>query len=504
MKKFIIISIISCLALIENGLAQNADDAMLFSRHYAGGTARSMGMSGAFGALGGDPSVLCTNPAGLAVYRGSEFTVTPTLNFNSTNAEYDKNTFSDNNVRFNLNNIGYVYTKNTYNQKGLQSITFGFAYNRLSDFNSDAYIKRNAATSSMLDEFIFNANYGYDDSGIPLSESQFDDFYERLAWETYAMDWDEDNKQYFSDYSDFGYGQPLSRSISTRGGIGEYSFSLGSNFDNKLFLGATLGIQDVNYKEYYLHEETPEFQYMSSFKFNDEYSVNGWGVAFRAGVIYRPIQELRVGASIHTPVILMMSPEHLTSIDTYFNSSPPGSDGGTYFYSEYYDVYKRYNITTPWRYGFSAATVIGRLGVVDADVEIVDYSTCKISPKSNYDFENSEVAKIFKTAVNLKVGAEARLGPLYLRGGMAYYGNPYNKDKFDDEIKETLKNTISFSGGAGFRNRDFYMDAAYSFMKHPERTKNLYMSYDNFGTFYENTNLRSKSGKLIVTFGFRF
>ena len=493
MKKFIIISIISNITFVGSVLAQTANDVMLFSRHYAGGTARSMGMSGAFGALGGDPSVMSTNPAGLAVYRGSEFTITPNLNFNNTSAKFgnDNQTFNDNSVRFNFDNVGYVYTQNMHNQKGIRSFSIGFGYNRLGNFNSDAYVKRQTANSSMLDEFVYYAN-----------RDEFDPFYEELAWETAAIF--KDGNEYINDYIEEGrYGQYLSRSMSTRGSIGEYCFSLGANIDNKLYFGATLGMQDIKFKQNYLHEEKPEgFDYLNYFKFNDEYTVDGWGFNFKAGLIYRPIPILRVGAAIHTPSYLWMKPEHFTSMVTRWNITPI-ENGGTYYDSDHYEYYETHTITTPWRYSFSAATVIGSIGIIDVDVEIVDYSTCKIAPRKHYDDLNDEVSSVLKTALNLKAGAEVRLGPLYLRGGVAYYGNPYNKDEiFDPIVKETLNHTMSYSAGIGFRNRDFYMDAAYSFMKHPESIYDLYM-WDN-GTKIEYARLQSNYNKVLITFGFRF
>ena len=494
MKRLIIISIISGVAWTNHVKAQSANDAMMFSRYYSGGTARSAGMSGAFGALGGDLSVLSANPAGLAVYRGSEFTFTPGFVFANTRAKYDNHTFSDRNTHVIINNIGYVYTKNLYNEKGFQSINFGIAYNRLSDFNSDTYIKRAAATSSLLDEFVYYANGG----------GELHPFYEGLAYETYALDYDDANSEYFSDYNDFGYGQPLYRSMSTRGGVGEYDFSIGFNVNHKLFLGATLGLQDVSYKEYYFHEEKPGFDFMDSFGFSDEYTVNGVGLNFKAGVIFRPVQMFRMGAAVHTPTHFWMKPYHLTGMETLWNTRPDGLPQNPYYLETESDPSERYRMTTPWRYSMSVATIIGKFGMADVDVELVDYSNSSIMPKSTYDIENDEISDILKTAVNVKGGAEFRLGPVYLRGGVAYYGNPYTKNQFDADIRKTLKATMSYSGGIGFRHRDFYMDAAYSFTKYPEKINNLYLSYNDINVWDEQVKLQTKTGKFILTFGFKF
>ena len=517
MKRIIIITIISCAAWISKTMAQSADDVILFSRYFSGGTARSAGMSGAFGALGGDMSVISSNPAGLAVYRSSEFTITPAMNFAGTNADIVDHKFNENSARFMMNNLGYVYTKNLYNEKGLQSFNFGIAYNRLNDFNSKAYIRRAAATSSMLDEFVYYAN-GYDKFiPIPMNPNDLNTFYEGLAYDMYAIDIDS-NGEYFSDYDDYAppYG-PLYRSMSSRLNVGEYALSLGLNFNHNLYFGATLGIQDVSYRDYYFHEEKPDFEYMRDFNFSDEYTINGVGLNFKTGVIWRPIQMLRFGAAVHTPTHLWLKPYLLTGMGVNWNNTPPTEDGkapNAYLETES-DPSERYRITTPWRYNLSAAAVLGNRGIVNVDVEVIDYSSSSVMPKSkkeNYDSDiiefyddiNNDISSDLKTAVNVKGGGEVRLGPVYLRGGMAFYGNPYNTKAFDDDIKKTLKNTMSYSAGIGFRNRDFYMDAAYIYMKHPKKITNLYLSYNDDSAWYEQATLQTTSSKVVLTFGFRF
>jgi hypothetical protein len=142
--------------------------------------------------------------------------------------------------------------------------------------------------------------------------------------------------------------------------------------------------------------------------------------------------------------------------------------------------------------------------MLDVDVEMVDYSSVRISPNANYDAENKEISDIMKAAINVKGGVEFHAGPVYLRGGAAYYGNPYNKDKIDASVRNTLKGTVSYSAGIGFRSRDFYMDAAYSYMRYPERINNLYLSYNKDSEWYEQAKIRTVSGKVVVTFGVKF
>ena len=505
MKRNIITIIILCAALTHQVVAQKASDALLLSQYYSGSTARSAGMGGAFGALGGDISVLSTNPAGLAVYRGAEFTITPALNFTSTDALLDQTTFNEKYTRFIFNNIGYAYTCHIINDKGLKNINFGLAYNRLSDFNGKAFIRTQNAGSSMLDGFVWNANHG--NNGLPLKTNQLDDFYEGLAYDQYAIDEDPDFPGYYwNPYIAEGdqYNQPMKRSMYTKGGIGEYIFSIGANFNHTLFFGATFGIQDIFYEESYFHDESPDFAHFQYFNFSQDFSIKGVGLNFKTGLIYRPVQMLRLGVAVHTPTHHWLRPYLLTGIETHFGI-PPGDETKTKFFHEVESdpSLKRFEIATPWRYLFSAATVLNNFGMMNVEVEYVDYSTCRVMPSVDYSDETNYAAEAFKSNVNVKGGAEFRLGSLYLRGGIAYYGSPHKKD-YLPEFSKSYQGMMSYSGGVGYRASGFYMDAAYTFMKFPQRETVLYQSYDDLGLFNVVSPMSTASGKFVLTFGFRF
>ena len=71
--------IFTVLAIFVNGLtsfAQDTYDAARFASSDLNGTARFVGMGGALSALGGDISVMGTNPAGTALFRKNEASFT--------------------------------------------------------------------------------------------------------------------------------------------------------------------------------------------------------------------------------------------------------------------------------------------------------------------------------------------------------------------------------------------------------------------------------------------
>ena len=71
-----------------NVFAQGEIDAYKFSQSELSGTARYMSMGGAFGALGGDISVMGANPAGLGIYRSSEIVTTLSVSSAKTNTDW--------------------------------------------------------------------------------------------------------------------------------------------------------------------------------------------------------------------------------------------------------------------------------------------------------------------------------------------------------------------------------------------------------------------------------
>lgn len=73
--------IIILAAMSAFGHAQTASDALLFSSTDYEGTARTMAMGNAFTALGGDLGSISINPAGSAVAKYSQITLTPSLTF---------------------------------------------------------------------------------------------------------------------------------------------------------------------------------------------------------------------------------------------------------------------------------------------------------------------------------------------------------------------------------------------------------------------------------------
>jgi hypothetical protein len=153
MKRAIILA--GIILLLQTALtAQTASDALRYSRVYFGGSARFLGAGGAFGAVGADFSTLATNPAGIGLYKSTEFTFSPSLLFSGVKSTYENTTLTGTDANFGVQNAGFVYPVwKPVNQtgRGLRGFNVGFGVNRQNDFNGLANISGITNRSSLLD-----------------------------------------------------------------------------------------------------------------------------------------------------------------------------------------------------------------------------------------------------------------------------------------------------------------------------------------------------------------
>lgn len=251
------------LALISvTALAQNETDALRYSQTSPTGTARFAAVGGAFGALGSDFTTLSFNPAGIAFYRSSELSFTPSLYNSTSTADYLGTKTKDNKLNFNFGNIGMVKTwirnkeGSTY---GWLNFNFGIGYNRLNSFQNRVSIEGRNFNHSIADAFASQA-HGTHYNDLPNSNP----FDANLAWYTYIIDTASgENSVYNTPMGNYGQLQKLQ--ATTRGSLGETVISFGGNYSNKLYLGATIGIPSVRYTQEKVYEETDDLDSIAQF-----------------------------------------------------------------------------------------------------------------------------------------------------------------------------------------------------------------------------------------------
>jgi hypothetical protein len=484
MMKRINYIIAGLLFALSSVSAQNEIDALRYSQYFPYGTARSIGMGGAIGSVGGDFTGLSINPAGIGLYRQSELSFSPNLSWTNTSSDFLGNSFEDLKYNFNLGNFGMVFNNNM-GESGWVSTSFGIGYNRLNSFNQTVYMSGINNNSSLLDNFVDYAN-----GNLP---SNLNEYYEGLAFDTYAID-TINSTTYFNDFNLDGYGQKQSREVKSKGSVGEYAFSFGANYNHRLYLGATLGIHRVRFEQDVIHTESdPDniIAYMNYFNFYDNLRTTGVGYTLKIGAIARPLDFLRVGAAFHLPTFYNLRDEYSTRIEANFDAAD--SDLGFQEALSPLGEYK-YQLRTPPRLILSATGTMAKIGMISVDYEFVDYTKANLDANDyRFEVENSAIDAIYKAAHNLRLGGELKMGSTYFRAGYAYYASPYATE----EPNVNADNRI-LTAGFGIRSKYSFMDISFSNNRNISR---YYMYVPQMTNGSLNT---ADANSIQVTMGFRF
>ena len=114
------------IAVAASAEAQSMYDALRYSENNYEGTARTMAMGNAFTALGGDLGSVNINPAGSAVARYSQVTITPGVAVSvstagGTSPDYFSKSYRTPMARFNLPNIGFSVNFDTNMSYGIKN-----------------------------------------------------------------------------------------------------------------------------------------------------------------------------------------------------------------------------------------------------------------------------------------------------------------------------------------------------------------------------------------------
>lgn len=468
--------------------SQDVIDLVRYSNLQLQGSARFEAMGGSFGALGSDISSSLINPAGYGRYSSSQFGIG--FNYNNirnTSDFQNQSTLSKKNV-FKPSNVGFVIANDvSHKNKGFLYNQIGFSYNRVDNFtNRIEYNGR--MLNSLLDVFAGSA-YLYATNELPPFTSQ-------LAYTTNAI---------YANI-DGSYSPRLSqtdtmnhtRIISTKGGVSEYTFSYSTNYLNRLYFGINWGIRAARYTEDYTHKES---QYggpitsIDSFEYIYHLETRGNGNNFKIGIIYLPVQQLRLGLSLHTPTYYSLKDAWSADMNMIRNDTLYGIVSGKTPTGDY-----KYRLRTPAKVIGSLAYVFGTRGSINIDVEYIDYSKANLkstndpvyAPEPNeYRYQNEEASQILKPVLNIRVGGEMVIQTqYYVRAGFAYYPQPYESNVSAGTKAGT---TISFGGGIKLGSNS--IDLAYKI-----QSKNFnYYAFD-----VSKTSINSNTNGLILSYSVNF
>ena len=117
-----ILATIAFVAWMSTAISQNEIDALRNAQSFFGGSARSMGMAGSFGALGADPSSINTNPAGLGRFSKGHFSLTLGSRFNNMSSSFSGTEASFMRTSVPLQSVALVINAPRLNEYGWKSV----------------------------------------------------------------------------------------------------------------------------------------------------------------------------------------------------------------------------------------------------------------------------------------------------------------------------------------------------------------------------------------------
>ena len=445
------------------------------------GTARYVGMGGAMDALGADISTMGSNPAGIGLFRKGQ--VSASL---SVNSQEDGKSFQDGSkTHVSFDQIGIVFAT----QSGKTSfLNFGFNYHKSRNFNHVLSAANALRGSSQSTQTVIKDGAGLFDS---YAWSQLDDLYygNMLYDKETDMIYSYEGNNYEFDRANTGY-------------IGEYDFNISGNIKNRLYLGLTIGVHNVHYKNYSEYYETLNSDYVTDVLISDNHQITGYGYNVKAGLIFRPIEEspFRIGVSVATPTFYKLTTDNYTTIGTNVDYTAAKED---------------FRFNTPWKFGLSLGHTVGNYLALGAVYEYADYGSCDMRTidESYYEYdyyygdygyyENSSsdnamkrhTENTLKGVSTLKLGGEFKVDKnIALRLGYNYVSPMYQENGVRDQTIKSpgvyyastthyinWKDTNRITAGIGFSFDKFRLDLAYQYST---RKGDFYPFMPNLSTSY--------------------
>lgn len=544
--------------VLNRDILMPADLASL-SQTHAFGTARAMGMGGAFVSLGADMTSMSLNPAGLGLYRRNEISLTPMVPISHAETAGTFDWQGNSRTRFAFANVGAALNVFESSTGSLTSLTIGFGMNRIADFNTRYSFSSesvyNPADGNLMPTIadVYGQQLGqgvYKDGryysifpaaaadGNPNGALGYDGFDPGfwpaiLAYNGFMINVEGagDDRLWVPSY--IGHNASVTHSLDVlgSGSINEFTLSAGGNFNNIVYFGASLGIQSVHkkvgmtYQEEYRYYDTDGiavdaggYELLSQLNYSSIYQqtvIDGSGVNFKLGVIVRPIAGLRLGVAFHTPTFYSLDYSYRADIETEgrnndtretqvsYDRTPTQIDEGP----------GSWEFTSPARLMFGASYTFGNFAIVSVDYERDWYNGIRVKNLPDIGVSTQAYKMNFKRnfcATNsLRAGIEVKPLPiLALRLGGGYTGSMLRGREQFVNNPITYK-TYYISAGVGVNlGRNTTLDFAYQHVTQKQTDYQLFFSQDvNTGDLMTHSGLYDTSltrDYIAMTLGFRF
>ena len=429
------------------------------------GTARYNAMAGSMGALGGDASVLNTNPAGLGVFITDDVSASLAINSNKSTASLAGKSTSQNISKANLGNASGVLSFQSNEQNAWKFVNVGINY----------------VTQNVSDKLQSPGNANITS---PIQTTPIDyNIFEGHLYET------------------IGHRSKL-------------NLGIGGNYDNKIYIGATVNFSSVNIEQYdevkVSSLNTGKAKYFS--RQNTPYIEDADGFSLSLGVIGKLSNAVRLGASIESPTWY--------SIDREYNFY--AINGSGLFQNSYTESR---SFRTPTKLTLSGAFIPNKHFAFNVDYR-VDLGKPNFGGGAADVQLNNFYESAYKAQHEVRIGGEYRIKSFRIRGGYAFTTSPFkdHTEKMFDNNANVVNGKLSnyivgktqvISGGIGYDFKLFYIDASYQHRTHEHSNPFFAGSYFNrdwdgspgnnsTSTTSIVSNAKNQKGHLILTLGWKF
>ncbi|GAA0725370.1 outer membrane protein transport protein [Aquimarina litoralis] len=487
MKKiFLFISILS-FSFIN---AQDITDAARYSQQEILGTARFRGMSGAFGALGGDLSALQINPAGSAVFLNSSGSITISSSNVQNDASYFDGFSQSSSSNLNFNQLGAVFVYNNRNESSkINRISLGLAYDQTTDFAEELFAF--GRSNNSIDRFFTDQAQGIPLNLIAVAPGETIDGVYGFLGETEGFgaqqaflgynsfiiepndSSDPNNTAYFSNISPGFFDQEYY--YESTGLNGKFTINAGAQIHERFYIGVNLNSHFINYDRVteFFEGNNNAGSSINEVIFTNRLSTLGAGFSAQVGGILKVSNRLRLGASFESPTWYYIEEETTQRVETFSNA-----DGRALIDPNVINIFPEYQLRTPARATGSVAILFGKRGLISLDYSYKDYGSTEFDSDGFDDFSdlNREIENTLQGASTLRIGGELRNGNWSFRGGYSYEESPYK-----DEL--ILGERTGLSLGIGYNFGKVKFDVAYDYSEQ-ERNQQFYpnSSFTNFAS----------------------
>ncbi len=456
--------------------AQNINDVLRYSNENLTGTARFQGMGGAFGALGGDMSALNVNPAGSAVFNNSQFSVSGT-HFNTDN---DSNYFgglsgaTTNDVE--LNQVGGVFVFKNTGDSPWKKVSLAVNYDLVQNFEDkhlisgnsnqgiDDYFRNFAQGTVPIESILLQDGQYIEEAYLNIGANQgFTDQQAFLGYYGGVIDpanFNDGTTDYNRNASYTTVNQDYSK--FTTGYNSKFTLNIASQYQENLYLGASLNFHSVLYEQVDElresgYDDTSAIEYIN---FGNFLHTEGSGFSFSLGAIAKLNQNIRLGGSYQSPTWYRLTDDFSQHINSNL-----ADDEINFINFDVVNLFEEYTVKTPAKLTGSIAFIFGRDGLISFDYGYQDMSQAELRPTSDSSFSivNSQIANELGAVSSFRLGGEYRIKQFSLRGGYRFEQSPYSDGNNIGDLN-------GYSGGIGYNFGGSRLDLA---LNRTERDYNM-------------------------------